>query len=475
MPSHPVLSMDGYQWDISNLSGETSASRKAAISSVSAPDINSIKAPPGTLSSVSSYLSEKASSYEEAWSKDNRSNDSDAKFHPSIFWMMQANNSVGEYDVIPNYPHISEIPACLDVDDIFDKIRVSTTASKEGGGIHRVERLSPPRYLRSSRPDHPTAISSSRLPPSSPRRDHRQFGDGSSKGSYEGGKMVSQSEPMSRLLGSGEPPLHSRSDEDYYYNRRHLNTRTNIDCRPERPSVASRSRQEDSQSFRQHHTRRVHESDFPTVEVVVPTFNESSRRSRIPQAAYRQDQQRRSGDSFRMDDSHGDNSRYTSYAGDEHYHSHTHRRQLHNQYEVHYHPRDVEDSSYSRQSRSSASFVSGISEDRQASSYGQQQQLEQQYSAVDDRLVEVTPGTYVKLRGSVETWHAIQTGRTTRTACLSCTVMLLCIQDADMIMCPACRSISPVDRDNFGGGGLGLGMAETEARMELDRLASMRR
>jgi hypothetical protein len=38
-----------------------------------------------------------------------------------------------------------------------------------------------------------------------------------------------------------------------------------------------------------------------------------------------------------------------------------------------------------------------------------------------------------------------------------------------MVMCPNCRSISPVERGG-GGGGLGLGMREEDASAELKRL-----
>lgn len=87
----------------------------------------------------------------------------------------------------------------------------------------------------------------------------------------------------------------------------------------------------------------------------------------------------------------------------------------------------------------------------------------------EDNLVEVAPGTFVQLRGSMETWRAIQEGRTTRATCFVCSLSLVCIQNADMVMCPICRDISPVDQSPSSGGGLGLGMTEEEAQTVLSR------
>lgn len=79
----------------------------------------------------------------------------------------------------------------------------------------------------------------------------------------------------------------------------------------------------------------------------------------------------------------------------------------------------------------------------------------------DRVLVEVMPGEFVPLRGSAETWKAVRMGHTTQATCFGCMLPLVCINDADMVMCPGCRFVSPVD--GIGGGGLGLGMREEEA------------
>lgn len=81
-------------------------------------------------------------------------------------------------------------------------------------------------------------------------------------------------------------------------------------------------------------------------------------------------------------------------------------------------------------------------------------------------MVEVLPGEFVPLRGTVETWEAVQAGDVTGTICIYCQLALVCIEDADLVMCPGCRVISAVDGGG-GGGGLGLGMSVKDARREL--------
>jgi hypothetical protein len=83
-------------------------------------------------------------------------------------------------------------------------------------------------------------------------------------------------------------------------------------------------------------------------------------------------------------------------------------------------------------------------------------------------LVEVVPGEFVPLRGSGETWQAIQAGRVMNTSCSCCFLKMLVLEHVDLVMCPGCRVISPVN-EGRGGGGLGLGMAVDDARKELDR------
>jgi len=89
-----------------------------------------------------------------------------------------------------------------------------------------------------------------------------------------------------------------------------------------------------------------------------------------------------------------------------------------------------------------------------------------------ERAVEIAPGQHVRLRGAEETWAAIEQGFYLPATCFGCTLDLYCIQDADFVLCPLCRVISPVDgisetqRNSLmrRGGGLGLGFTGEDLR-----------
>jgi len=78
--------------------------------------------------------------------------------------------------------------------------------------------------------------------------------------------------------------------------------------------------------------------------------------------------------------------------------------------------------------------------------------------------IEISPGVFVALRGSEESWHAIQQGFYTHPECFCCSTALVCIADADYVLCPECRVVSPITSerpsiapaDFVGGVGLGL-------------------
>lgn len=93
--------------------------------------------------------------------------------------------------------------------------------------------------------------------------------------------------------------------------------------------------------------------------------------------------------------------------------------------------------------------------------------------AKTDLQIEISPGVFARLRGSEETWNAIKSGNSTHTKCFSCELSLLCISDAEYVICPACRVVSPITmRNHYQGkqshhllhplpalsGGVGLGM-----------------
>jgi hypothetical protein len=62
-----------------------------------------------------------------------------------------------------------------------------------------------------------------------------------------------------------------------------------------------------------------------------------------------------------------------------------------------------------------------------------------------DRVIEleIEPGVMSHLRGSKETWRAIQRGYTVDVVCFACMTALVCIADAEYVLCPDCRTVSP--------------------------------
>jgi hypothetical protein len=64
-----------------------------------------------------------------------------------------------------------------------------------------------------------------------------------------------------------------------------------------------------------------------------------------------------------------------------------------------------------------------------------------------------------------------------RTECICCSKTIFAIQDADFVLCPECRVVSPMDGkvfDGIGDGGVGLGfrmeeLAKWQENIELER------
>jgi hypothetical protein len=84
--------------------------------------------------------------------------------------------------------------------------------------------------------------------------------------------------------------------------------------------------------------------------------------------------------------------------------------------------------------------------------------------------VEVFPGHFVSMCGSEETWNAFCRKAVLDTSCAACATFMFCIDSASMVLCPSCRSISPIE----GGQSeyLGLGLTVQVASEQIQRLAS---
>lgn len=71
-----------------------------------------------------------------------------------------------------------------------------------------------------------------------------------------------------------------------------------------------------------------------------------------------------------------------------------------------------------------------------------------QRPSLEGIMIEVAPGVKLPLRGSDETWKAIEDGRVTITTCIACQIELHCLEDAQLVACPNCTMLSPVDQTN---------------------------
>jgi hypothetical protein len=60
-------------------------------------------------------------------------------------------------------------------------------------------------------------------------------------------------------------------------------------------------------------------------------------------------------------------------------------------------------------------------------------------------MIEVAPGISLPLRGAAETWEAILDGRITVSTCGCCQVPLHCTDAAELVICPDCWVVSPID------------------------------
>jgi hypothetical protein len=66
------------------------------------------------------------------------------------------------------------------------------------------------------------------------------------------------------------------------------------------------------------------------------------------------------------------------------------------------------------------------------------------------RTIEISPGVHVRLRGAEETWDSIGRDFFMPCLCFCCSHELCCIQDADYVLCPKCRVVSPMDTTSYG-------------------------
>jgi hypothetical protein len=104
------------------------------------------------------------------------------------------------------------------------------------------------------------------------------------------------------------------------------------------------------------------------------------------------------------------------------------------------------------------------------------------------KMIEIAPGILEPLRGSEETWRAIQADFYRPATCVACgcgngcdDTTLFVIQDARYVLCPACKVVGPVDNDDGDetsggrGGGVGLGFTHDDLVAWLSSSSSLGR
>jgi len=95
-----------------------------------------------------------------------------------------------------------------------------------------------------------------------------------------------------------------------------------------------------------------------------------------------------------------------------------------------------------------------------------------------EKMIEIAPNQWLRLRGADETWAAIEHDFYAPAYCYGCMLELCCIRDADCILCPACRVVSPVrvtdSATAMSNGGVGLGFTFDDLRKWQSEIAAAR-
>lgn len=81
------------------------------------------------------------------------------------------------------------------------------------------------------------------------------------------------------------------------------------------------------------------------------------------------------------------------------------------------------------------------------------------------KYIEVSPGVSVILRGAQETYKSVFLETYLPAVCFSCTIELGCVPDAEFVLCPICRVVSPlhVKEGDTTKQGVGLGFTMQQA------------
>jgi hypothetical protein len=105
-----------------------------------------------------------------------------------------------------------------------------------------------------------------------------------------------------------------------------------------------------------------------------------------------------------------------------------------------------------------------------------EEDLDSKLSGASHPVIEVAPGVKLRLRGSQETWEAIARDYYVPGLCWGCSETIFVIQDAAYVLCPACRTVSPMEGtfENPEVSGVGLGFTFEELVMWQQQIADER-
>lgn len=111
---------------------------------------------------------------------------------------------------------------------------------------------------------------------------------------------------------------------------------------------------------------------------------------------------------------------------------------------------------------------------------GEKQNQTQPHNDENNKIIEICPGIVLRLRGAKETIDAIKSDFFMPHSCCCCQKSIFCIQDADYVLCPDCRVVTPIltmNRNNQvgdGRGGVGLGFTFEDLRHYHEEIALTR-
>lgn len=89
--------------------------------------------------------------------------------------------------------------------------------------------------------------------------------------------------------------------------------------------------------------------------------------------------------------------------------------------------------------------------------------------------IDIAPGITEIIRGATETYDAIREDFYAPAVCFACDQMIFAIQNSKYVLCPSCRVVSPMDSQQDGCYGVGLGFTLEQLAEWQDEILRERR